>query len=263
MRTRMRLLPLWLFCALVGGWLVVPALVVVPLSLTDKASLAFPPTGWSTRWYANFFTDAQWMSSMLDSLRVAAAVTVLATVLGTLAALGLTRARVRGLSLANGALLTPIIVPGVVVAIGLYGIYLELRIIGTFFGFLMAHTILALPFVVIPVAASLRGFDRRYEQAAAVLGAGRLTVFRTVTLPLIAPGVASGALFAFVISFDEVVISLFIQSPYLRTLPVQMYSSVTRDTDPTIAAAATLIIVTTTALVVLAALLLTRRNRAV
>ncbi|GAA3724928.1 putative spermidine/putrescine transport system permease protein [Spinactinospora alkalitolerans] len=258
----MRLLPLWLFCALIGVWLVAPALIVVPLSLTDKASLAFPPTGWSMRWYANFFTDPQWVRSLLDSLQVAAAVTVLATVLGTLAALGLTRARVRGLSLANGALLTPIIVPGVVVAIGLYGVFLELRLIGTFFGFLMAHTILALPFVVIPVAASLRGFDRRYEQAASVLGAGRLTAFRTVTLPLIAPGIASGALFAFVISFDEVVVSLFIQSPYLRTLPVQMYSSVTRDTDPTIAAAATLIILTTTVLAVLAALILTRRNRA-
>src|SRR5690606_11960394 len=133
---------------------------------------------------------------------------------------------------------------------------------GTFFGFLMAHTVLALPFVVIPVTAALRGFDTRYEQAAAVMGAGRLTAFRTVTLPMIAPGVAAGALFAFVTSFDEVVVSLFVQSPYLRTLPVQMYSSVTRDTDPTIAAAATLIICTTTALVTAAALLMSRRSHA-
>ncbi|MFC7740350.1 ABC transporter permease [Nocardiopsis composta] len=239
-----------------------PALVVVPLSFTDKASLAFPPTGWSTRWYANFFTDPQWSRSLLDSLTVALAVTATATVLGTAAALGLTRARIGGLPLAQGALLAPVIVPGVVVAIGMYGLFLQLRLTGTFFGFLMAHTVLALPFVVIPVTAALRGFDTRYEQAAAVMGAGRLTAFRTVTLPMIAPGVAAGALFAFVTSFDEVVVSLFVQSPYLRTLPVQMYSSVTRDTDPTIAAAATLIICTTTALVTAAALLMSRRSHA-
>ncbi|MFW5417983.1 ABC transporter permease [Nocardiopsis sp. CNT-189] len=261
-RPRPHLLPLWVFCTLTGAWLVLPALVVVPLSFTDKASLAFPPTGWSTRWYANFFTDPQWSRSLLDSLTVALAVTATATVLGTAAALGLTRAKVRGLPLAHGALLAPVIVPGVVVAIGMYGLFLQLRLTGTFFGFLMAHTVLALPFVVIPVTAALRGFDTRYEQAAAVLGAGPLTAFRTVTLPMIAPGVAAGALFAFVTSFDEVVVSLFVQSPYLRTLPVQMYSSVTRDTDPTIAAAATLIICTTTALVTAAALLMSRRSHA-
>jgi putative spermidine/putrescine transport system permease protein len=253
---------LWAFCGLVGLWLVAPVLVVVPLSFTDKPSLVFPPTGWSTRWYANFFSDPRWTDAFINSIKVGLLVTLTATVLGTLAALGLTRARLRGLPIAQGALLSPMIVPGVVFAIGTYALFLKLQLVGTLFGFVAAHTVLALPFVMIPVSASLAGFDRRLEQAAAGLGGGRWTTFRTVTLPLVAPGVVSGALFAFVTSFDEVVVSLLIQSPYLQTLPVQMYSSVTRDTDPTIAAAATMIITLTTAIVLAATLLTARRSRA-
>ncbi|HEX2316385.1 MAG TPA: ABC transporter permease [Thermomonospora sp.] len=253
---------LWAFCGLVGVWLVAPVLIVVPLSFTDKPSLVFPPTGWSTRWYENFFGDPRWTDAFVNSIKVGLLVTLTATVLGTLAALGLTRARLRGLPLAQGALLSPMIVPGVVFAIGTYALFLKMQLVGTLLGFVVAHTVLALPFVMIPVTASLSGFDRRLEQAAAVLGAGRLTTFRTVTLPMVAPGVVSGALFAFVTSFDEVVVSLFIQSPYLQTLPVQMYSSVTRDTDPTIAAAATMIVTLTTAIVLAATLLTARRSRA-
>lgn len=151
--------------------------------------------------------------------------------------------------------------PHGVFAVGVYAVFLKLRLVGSPLGFVAAHTVLALPFVIIPVSASLRTFDRRLELAAANLGATRWTTFRTVTLPLVAPGVASGALFAFVTSFDEVVVSLFIQSPYLQTLPVRMYSSVTRETDPTIAAAATMIITLTTALIVTATLVATARTR--
>ncbi|MFD1933702.1 ABC transporter permease [Nonomuraea mangrovi] len=253
---------LWAFCSLIGVWLVAPALIVVPLSFTDKPSLKFPPDGYSTRWYANFFGDSAWMSALGTSVQVALLVTVVATVLGTAAALGLTRAKIRGLAVAQGSLLAPMIVPGVVLAIGTYAVFLKLQLVGTLVGFVMAHTVLALPFVIIPVTASLRGFDRRLEDAAASLGASRWTAFRSVTLPLVAPGVASGALFAFVTSFDEVVVSLFIQSPYLQTLPVKMYASVTRETDPTIAAAATMIIVLTTTLVLVATFFVARRTRA-
>ncbi|MEU7892282.1 ABC transporter permease [Nonomuraea sp. NPDC049152] len=253
---------LWAFCALIGVWLVAPALIVVPLSFTDKPSLKFPPDGYSTRWYANFFGDSAWMSALGTSVQVALLVTVVATVLGTAAALGLTRAKIKGLAVAQGSMLAPMIVPGVVLAIGTYAVFLKLQLVGTLVGFVMAHTVLALPFVIIPVTASLRGFDRRLEDAAASLGASRWTAFRSVTLPLVAPGVASGALFAFVTSFDEVVVSLFIQSPYLQTLPVKMYASVTRETDPTIAAAATMIIVLTTTLVLVATFFVARRTRA-
>ena len=253
---------LWVFCGLVGFWLVAPALIVLPLSFTGQASLVFPPRSWSLRWYANFFGDPAWIGAFWTSIQVAVLVTVVSTVIGTAAAVGLTQGRGRALVAANALILSPMIVPGIVFAIGSYATFLALRMVGSLGGFVMAHTVLALPFVVIPVAARLRGFDRRLELASASLGAGRWATFRQVTLPLVAPGVLAGALFAFVTSFDEVVVSLFIQSPYLQTLPVKMYSSVSRDTDPTIAAAASMIIVLTTVLVLVASYVTVRRSRA-
>jgi putative spermidine/putrescine transport system permease protein len=252
---------LWAFCALAGIWLVAPALVVIPLSFTDKPTLVFPPTGWSTQWYENFFGDPAWTKALFASVRVGVLVAIVATVAGTAAALGLTRIARRSQAVVRGALLAPMIVPVIIVGVGVYAVFLEMRLLGTTFGFVVAHSVLALPFVVIPVSASLQGFDRRLEDAAAICGAGRWTTFRQITLPLVMPGVASGALFAFVTSFDELVLSLFIQSPYLQTLPVKMYSSITRDTDPTIAAAATLILVLTTVLTICAVAFIARRNR--
>ncbi|MEV0495238.1 ABC transporter permease [Streptomyces atratus] len=261
MRTGPARIALWAFSALVGCWLIAPTLVVIPLSFTDKASLVFPPSGWSTRWYTNFFTDPRWIDALLSSLQVGALVALVATVLGTAAAIALTRSGSRWVKASYGLLLAPMIVPTVVVAIGVYALFLQYNLLGTLLGFVTAHTVLALPFVIIPVTASLRGFDRRLEDAALICGANRWGAIRQVTLPQIAPGVVSGALFAFVTSFDEVVVSLFIQSPYLQTLPVKMFASVTRDTDPTIAAAATLIIVFTTVLVLAATIATARRNR--
>jgi putative spermidine/putrescine transport system permease protein len=249
------------FCALVALWLVAPSLIVIPLSLTDKPSFAFPPTGWSTRWYSNFFDDPSWVSALLSSVKVGLLVAIVATVAGTATAVALTRSKFRGQQAVRALVLAPMIVPVIVVAIGLYALFLKAQLLGTTFGFVTAHSVLALPFVVIPVTASLQGFDRRLENAAAICGAGRWATFRQVTLPLVAPGVVSGALFAFVTSFDEVVMALFIQSPYLQTLPVKMYSSVTRDTDPTIAAAATLILAFTTVATLTATVYIARRNR--
>jgi putative spermidine/putrescine transport system permease protein len=250
---------LYAYATLVAAWLIAPTLIVVPLSFTDKASLRFPPTGWSTRWYVNFFEDPNWTAAMTASLKVASLVALVTTVIATMAAVALTRSAFRGRSLVYGSLLAPMIVPAVIIGIGTYAIFLKFNLMGTLPGFVAAHTVLALPFALIPINASLTGFDVRLEDAAMICGANRLTAFRLITLPLVAPGVASGALFAFVTSFDEVVVSLFIQSPYLQTLPVQMYASVTRDTDPTIAAAATLILLLTTALVLAASLFAARR----
>jgi putative spermidine/putrescine transport system permease protein len=260
-RARLWRIVLWLFCGLVAAWLVAPSLVVIPLSLTDKPSFTFPPTGWSMRWYVNFFQDPSWIGALAASLRVGVLVVVVATIAGTAAAVALSRSNFRGQQAIRAILLAPMIVPVIVVAIGLYAFFLKAHLLGTTLGFVTAHSILALPFVIIPVMASLQGFDRRLESAAAICGASRWTTFRQVTLPLVAPGVISGALFAFVTSFDEVVMSLFIQSPYLQTLPIKMYSSVTRDTDPTIAAAATLILVLTTVATLITTLYIARRNR--
>ncbi len=155
----------------------------------------------------------------------------------------------------------PIAVPGIVLAIGVYALFLKIGLIGTTQGFVGAHAMLGIPLVLVTVSASLHTLDPQLERAAASLGAGAWDTARRVTLPLVLPGVLSGAVFAFMASFDEVVIALFIKSPFLETLPVKMFSSMTRDTDPTVAAAATVILALTLILIVTALLVLGRRTR--
>ncbi|WP_395105537.1 ABC transporter permease [Actinomadura sp. SCN-SB] len=249
-----------LWAVLVAAVLVGPTLVVLPLSFTGRRSFAFPPSDWSLEWYRTLFTDPSWRDSLLMSVQIALAVAVAATVLGTAAALALDRGRLPGKGLIHGLLLAPMVVPQIVAAIGVYAVFLQWRLSGTVAGFVLAHTAIALPFVVVAVSAALRGHDRRLERAAASLGAGPWTTFRRITLPIILPGVLSGAVFAFVTSLDEVVVALYLQSPTLHTLPVQMFSSVTVETDPTIASASSLVLVVTTALILLPQLL--RRERA-
>ncbi|WP_283177344.1 ABC transporter permease [Gemmobacter sp. 24YEA27] len=252
---------LGLTVALIALWLLAPTIVVVPMSFADKKSLAFPPSGFSLKWYENFFTNPQWFNSFTTSLKVAVMVSVVATVIGTMAAIGIERMKSRAAGLIRMLLITPMVVPGVVLAVGVYAVYLTQGLVGTWTGYVLAHTLLAIPFVVIAVGANLSVFDQRLETAAASLGANRLTTFFTVTLPLIRPGILSGALFAFVTSFDEVIVSLFITSPQLKTLPVQIFSSMTRDADPTVAAVGSLIFLTTTLVIGLGLIFGTRKGR--
>lgn len=221
--------------------LVLPALIVIPMSFTGPKTFSFPPRAWSTKWWGQLFSNPEWLHALINSLTLALAVSVLATVLGTLAALGMSRGNLRGAPLVNGLFLVPLAAPVVVAAIGIYAVFLRWHLTGTFAGFLLAHTALAVPFVLVPVMAALRGFDRRLESAAASLGAGPISTFRSVTLPLIAPSVITGGLFAFATSLDETVVSIFLVSPTYRTLPVQIFTSVSRDVDPTVAAASSLI----------------------
>ena len=253
---------LGLSCLLISVWLVAPTLVVIPMSFAEKKSLAFPPTGFSLQWYENFFTNPQWFNSLIVSAKVAAMVAVVATVIGTMAAIGIERLKGRTGGLIRAVLITPLIVPGVVLAVGIYAVYLDAQLVGTWTGYVFAHTLLAIPFVVIAVGANLAVFDTRLETAAASLGASRLATFFSVTLPLILPGILSGALFAFVTSFDEVIVSLFITSPQLKTLPVQIFSSMTRDADPTVAAVGSLIFMATTVIIGLGLIFGTRRRGA-
>lgn len=227
-----------IFAVIVISWLVLPTLVIVPISFNASASFNFPPQEFSTRWYENFFTDTGWIRSFWASVQVAVLTSVVTTVIGVAVSLGIVRSRPRWSSAAQQFFMLPLVVPGIVIAVGLYSVFLRTGLLGTLPGFVLAHAVVALPLVITNVLASLRGVDPRMADAAASLGAGRWDVFRLVTLPLIAPGVLSGALLAFVTSFDEVILSLFIQSPYLQTLPVRIFRSVTRDTDPTVAAVA-------------------------
>jgi putative spermidine/putrescine transport system permease protein len=221
------------------------------LSFTGRASFKFPPESWSTRWYQNLFSDPEWSSALWTSAKVAALVVVLSCVLGTACAVGLDRSEFRGKAILRALILSPMVVPVVIVAVGVYAVFLPWHLVGTTAGFVLAHTVLALPFVVVAVSTSLSGFDRRLETAAASLGATPTTTFFRVVLPSIAPGIFGGAVLAFVTSFDEVVVSLFLASPSEKTVPVQMFDTV-QDVDPTIAAASTLVLAVTTVAVLLA-----------
>ena len=229
-------------CALVFVFLVIPVLIVIPLSFNSEAFFTFPMPGVSLRWYEDFFGSERWMDAIKNSAIIAIAVTFLATSLGTLAALGLSRAGFPGRAAVMSILISPIIVPVVISALGMYFFYNTLGLVSTIPGIILAHTALATPFVVITVTATLMGFDHSLTRAASGLGARPLTVFFRVILPLILPGVISGALFAFITSWDELIVVLFIASPETRTLPRQMFSGIRDQISPTITAAATILI---------------------
>jgi putative spermidine/putrescine transport system permease protein len=234
-----------IWVAMVMGLLILPTVVVIPMSFTGARTFQFPPEDWSLRWYREFFTSASWTSAFTTSLRVALVVAVLASVLGIAAAIALNRWTLPGKELVRQLLLAPLIIPSVVIAIALYYVFLDWQLTGSFEGFVLAHTVIALPFVIVSVTTSLNTYDRQLSLASASLGAGAVTTFLRVTVPLIMPGIASGFVFAFVTSLDEVVIALFLQSPSFETLPVRMYEGVTSDIDPTVAVASTVMVVAT------------------
>jgi putative spermidine/putrescine transport system permease protein len=233
---------------LVLAFLALPILIVAALSFSSASYLTFPPPAFGVRWYRAYLGSSEWLASTWLSFAVAACVVVLATILGTLASLGLARLP-RAMQAAFGALiLSPLIVPGIVVAIGIYYVFARYRLVGTPVGLVLAHTCLAVPFVVTSVSASLAGLDRRLEQAALSLGATPWGTFRQVTLPLIRPSVLVGALFVFITSFDELIVALFLSGSGAITLPRRMWDDLRFAIDPTIAAVSTLTIVLAAAL---------------
>ncbi|MEQ3548976.1 ABC transporter permease [Pseudonocardia nematodicida] len=243
--------PVWLKAVgvVVAALFVLPTLVVVPMSFTAGGTFRFPPAELSTQWYESFFTDPRWTAAVGNTVQVALTVMVLATVLGTAAAVGLSRMRSRWAGLLRATLMLPLVSPGIVIAVAVYVSYLQWRLVGTFGGYVLVHTAMAIPFVLVSVGASLGGFDNRLLLAAQSLGATPWRAFRTVQLRLIAPGVVSGAVFAFVTSLDEVVVALFLRAPQFETLPVRMFNSVTVEIDPTVAAASSMLVVLVTALI--------------
>lgn len=232
-------------------YLLAPILVVIPVSFSNTEFIVFPPRGFSLRWYANFFTIPELTESLWLSVRLAIGITIVATTLGTMASIALVRHRFRGQQLIRSLVMAPMVLPSIVLGIGLLVFLARARLSGTFTGLFFAHLVLTLPYVIRTVSASLQGFELVLEEAAASLGASPLVVIRTVILPLVKPGVMAGAIFAFITSFDEVVVSIFLTGPRLSTLPVQIYNYVQYSSDPTIAAISVLLIVLTTTLVVL------------
>lgn len=230
-------------------YLVAPVFVVTPVSLTPRAYLSWPRDGISARHYVNLFTNDVWLNAIWQSLAVTAASTVLAVLLGTLCAVGCWRVASRYSEAVRALMLTPIMVPGVVHALGFYRLWVDLRLLDTFTGVIIVHVVTALPYVVITVSAALANFDYRLEQAARGLGASTAQAVRRVIVPSIIPGILSGAVFAFVSSWDEVVVLLFITSRRLYLLPRAMWDGINEAIDPTIAAVATVMIMLTLLLV--------------
>ena len=238
-----------LFCATVFTFLIAPILVIVLLSFNAEPYFTFTedmlrldPDAWSLRWYAAVLGDGEWVRALVNSVVIGVAATILATALGVLAALGLANADMPGRSLAMGLLISPMVTPVIVSAAGMFFFYSSLGLAQTHMGLILAHAALGTPFVVITVTATLAGFNHDLTRAAAGLGADPWATFRRVQLPLILPGVVSGALFAFATSFHELVTVLFMGGLEQRTLPRQMWSGVREQISPAILAVATLLI---------------------
>ncbi|MFI5024898.1 MAG: ABC transporter permease [Alphaproteobacteria bacterium] len=238
------------------GWavvlfLVLPVTVVVPVSLTDQRFLSLPSEHLSLQYYVKLFTSAAWLSSIGQSFVIAVASTALAVTVGTLAAIGCWRVNTRATEVVRVLMLVPLIVPTIVYALGIYRLWISLRMLDTYTGVILAHGVTAIPYVVITVSTALANFDARLEQAARNLGASVGQALRRVILPNILPGVVSGAIFAFIHSWDELVIVLFIASRTIFTLPRRIWDGINDNIDPTMAAVAVVLILVTLALLAL------------
>lgn len=248
---------LWLY--VLGGlvilFLVLPSLLIIPLSFSDSRYLAFPPPGWSTRWYEAYFGAVEWRDATRTSLVAATLTMIISTVLGTLAAYGLHTAQSRFARAVYATYMLPLIVPGILIAIGIFLLFARLGLNNTMTGIVLAHSVMAIPLVVITVASGLKGYDMNQEMVARSLGASRLWAFLTITLPQLKISVVSAALLAFITSLDEVVISLFIAGGENATLTRRMFNALRDEIDPTIAAISTLLILLSVVLLGLTQLL--------
>ena len=249
-------------------FLILPIMIIIPLSFNSQpfftfteGMLTFQPEAYSLRWYDAILANPNWILAIKNSFFIGFFATIVATVLGTTAAVGLASPAMPFKRIITALLLSPMIVPLIIIAAGMFFFYTRFNLVGTYLGLIIAHAALGVPFVIVTVTATLVGFDRSLYHAGLSLGAHPLRTFMDVILPLIRPGVISGALFAFVTSFDEVVLVLFLAGPDQRTIPRQMFSGLREQINPTILAVATLLVVVSMALLVTLELLRRRSER--
>ncbi len=255
-------------CVIVFIFLIFPIMVILPLSFNagdyftfSPEMLRLDPAGYSLRHYRDFFTNPDWQVALYNSFRIAPVATLLAVGFGTLAAIGLSQSHVPYRHAIMAVLISPMIVPLIISAAGMYFFYSRIGLQGTYIGVVLAHAALGIPFVIITVTATLTGFDRSLTRASASLGAGPIRTFFKVQMPLILPGVVSGALFAFITSFDEVVVVLFVGSAQLKTLPWEMFNGLREQISPTILAVATILVAISILLLATVELLRRRSER--
>ena len=257
-----------IICGLVFFFLVFPIMVIIPLSFNAQdfftftpEMLAFKPEGFSLKHYDDFFNNQDWQHALKNSLRIAPMATLLSVSFGTLAAIGLSQSHVPFRRAIMAIMISPMIVPLIISASGMYFFYSRIGLQGTYAGVVLAHAALGVPFVIITVTATLVGFDKSLTRAAANMGAGPVRTFFKIQMPLILPGVISGGLFAFITSFDEVVVVLFVGSAGQKTLPWQMFTGLREQISPTILAVATILIVMSIILLTTLELLRRRSER--
>jgi putative spermidine/putrescine transport system permease protein len=250
-------------CAAIVVFLIAPMVIVVVVSFSSAQFLTFPPPSFSLQWYRKLFSLPVWMDSLWTSVTVMVPSALLATTVGTAAAVGLARSRFPGASLIAGLVMAPMVVPVIITAAAMLAVFRWWGLQGTVLGLVLAHATLATPYVVFTVLAALRLVDDQLEGAAMTLGATHWRAFWRVTFPLILPAVLSGLLFAMVISFDELVVSIFLSSPTVRPVSVQMWSDVRGDVDPTIAAIGALVLAFSVVALLLETVLRGQRNRTV
>ena len=255
-------------CTLIFVFLIAPILVIIPLSFNaedfftfTREMLAFEAEGYSLKHYKDFFTNSDWQRPLYNSVRIAPVATILSVSFGTLAAIGLSRSHIPLRGAIMAILISPMIVPLIISAAGMYFFFSRIGLQGTYWGVVLAHAVLGTPFVIITVTATMVGFDKSLLRAAASLGAGPLRTFFKVQMPLILPGVISGGLFAFITSFDEVVVVIFVGSAGQKTLPWQMFTGLREQISPTILAVATILVAVSIALLTTVELLRRRSER--
>lgn len=236
-----KILVLGLTC-LVLLFLTLPTLIVIPLSFSSSKYMEFPPPGFSFQWYKAFFNNPAWMSSLWLSIKVGIGTMIVATILGTMASVTLARVNSKFTNFLYFIFITPMVIPLIIVAIVVYGLFIKLNLQGTYLGLVLAHTIIAVPFVITTVLGALKSYDIRIEQAAISLGAHPIKAFMKVTVPTISPALVSGALFAFVTSFDELIVAIFVTDTFTKTLPVKMWEEIRMEINPTLAAIASILI---------------------
>ncbi|MCV9941114.1 ABC transporter permease subunit [Boseaceae bacterium BT-24-1] len=240
------------FCWLVIAFLVLPTLLVIPLAFTSSQFLEFPPPGYGLSWFEAYFSSPLWIQATIRSFAVAFVTAIAATAIGGFTALALANSRTRWGGLIFAFFLAPMIVPRIVIAVGLFYLFARLGLIATDLGLVIGHTVLAIPFTLVTIAAVLKTYDQRLDQAAATLGANRLRTLTGVTIPLVKGGLIAAFLFAFITSFDELTIAIFVSGGIKTTLPKQMWDDMILQLNPTLAAVSVVVFVVATVMLLLA-----------
>lgn len=237
---------LYIFVGLVVIFLVAPTFIVVPVSFSSTTALSFPPQGWSTRWYENFFGQEKWLSALWVSMRVALGTMIVATTIGVAAAYALHVGRFRSGNLMRATLISPLAVPTILIAVGIFFVYARIGgMLNSTHGLIIGHTVVAMPFVILTMMAGFETYDMSQEMVARSLGANRLKAFLTITLPQLKLSVFTAMLLSFLVSFDELIISLMVASGPMSTLSRVTFATLRDDLDPTLAAVSTLMLIVT------------------